>query len=336
MDQYRRVETKKPEIEIKDDEIRLTAQGRQSRHYVNYALKKLGHYKKTIGEGEESKEEEKVEGKPLRSIRFRAMGQAINATVIVAEVVKRLVPGLHQITSLSSSEITDVYEPLVEGLRTVVVKRRVPSIEITLSKDPLDTTDVGYQPPEEVKEMPEEKKPANRGNRRRNGRGRGRGRRRGGGRGKEQGAEVRKEGEQTEIGGEEAPPGEPGKEISEPTKRGRGRGRRRGRRGRRGRGRGRRGGRSGNRDGGDSSNLPGEEGKAEGAPSEGGKAGEGKPSSSDVQPRRGRGRRGGRRGRRRGRRSRRGAPRKFSDNDGTPAGGEDGGAPGGQTGLNEA
>ncbi len=60
------------------------------------------------------------------------MGRAINKTgklnhesskhrnshclVTIAEILKRRVPKLHQTTQIESTDITDVYEPLEEGL----------------------------------------------------------------------------------------------------------------------------------------------------------------------------------------------------------------------------
>mmetsp|Transcript_2310 Transcript_2310/g.3303 ORF Transcript_2310/g.3303 Transcript_2310/m.3303 type:complete len:329 (-) Transcript_2310:58-1044(-) len=243
MDQYRRVETKKPEMKIQEDEIRITAAGRPNRHYVNYALKKLGHqHKSQSTEADDPKEPEKEEA-PLRSVTFRAMGQAINTTVLVVEMVKRIVPGLHQINEISSSEITDVYEPLYEGLKTVTVTRRVPRIEITLSKDPpADMKHVGYQAPKDPEELAAEEKraaaaagaaAANQG-----GRGKKKGRSRGRGRGRRGRRGGRKPSQQTEEqpadvqNGDNEPQNEEGKENG--GRRGKSRGRGRGRRGRRG------------------------------------------------------------------------------------------------------
>jgi hypothetical protein len=45
------------------------------------------------------------------------MGKAINKAVACAEIVKRRVESdLHQHTEIGSTEVKDVYEPLVEGL----------------------------------------------------------------------------------------------------------------------------------------------------------------------------------------------------------------------------
>merc|ERR1712087_778238 len=117
-------------------------------------------------------------------ITITGTGNAITKAVQLAEVVKRRVKGLHQITSLSSTEIVDEYEPLEEGLDKVVDTRTMPTIEIKLSKTPLDTSDKGYQAPldeSEVKEFDEEDLTKSRG------RGRGRGKGSGKGRGKGKG-----------------------------------------------------------------------------------------------------------------------------------------------------
>merc|ERR1712151_340095 len=80
-------------------------------------------------------------------ITVTGTGNAIAKAVQLAEVVKRRVKGLHQITSLGSVDIVDEYEPLEEGLDKVTDTRTVSTIEITLSKDALDTSNKGCQPP---------------------------------------------------------------------------------------------------------------------------------------------------------------------------------------------
>lgn len=55
--------------------------------------------------------------------------------------------GLHQITEISSTNIVDVWEPKEEGLDRLETTRRVSVITITLSKEPLDSSHIGYQPP---------------------------------------------------------------------------------------------------------------------------------------------------------------------------------------------
>jgi len=63
------------------------------------------------------------------------------------EIVKRRFRGLHQISTIGSTEIVDEYEPLEEGLDKVTDIRLVPFVEIILSKKELDTAHKGYQPP---------------------------------------------------------------------------------------------------------------------------------------------------------------------------------------------
>lgn len=82
------------------------------------------------------------------SIVLKAMGRAINKAVTIAEILKRKMP-LHQLNSLSSVEMIDIFEPLEEGLDIVTSRRYVSCIKITLSKTPagINSDDIGYQPP---------------------------------------------------------------------------------------------------------------------------------------------------------------------------------------------
>merc|ERR1711877_113208 len=111
-------------------------------------------------------------------ILITGTGNAITKAVQLAEVTKRRIKGLHQITSLSSTEIVDEYEPLEEGLDMVTDTKTLSCIEIKLSMEPLDTADKGYQAPlpkSEVTEYDPEKAAAGRGRGRGKGRGKGKG-----------------------------------------------------------------------------------------------------------------------------------------------------------------
>merc|ERR1712061_430729 len=110
---------------------------------------------------------------------IKASGNALTKAVTAAEVIKRRFKGLHQITELATVEIVDEYEPLEEGLDKVTDTRNVSTIEITLSKDALDTANKGYQAPIDeslVKEYDAEEMARGRGRGRGKGGGRGRGR----------------------------------------------------------------------------------------------------------------------------------------------------------------
>lgn len=127
MDRYQRVEKPKAEILINENEIRITTQGRM-RNYITYAT--------TI-----------LQEKGSSEIVLKAMGRAINKTVMIAELIKRRIADLHQNTSIGSTDITDMWEPLEEGLLLLETTRHVSMITITLSKKELDVSSTGYQPP---------------------------------------------------------------------------------------------------------------------------------------------------------------------------------------------
>ncbi|GFY95804.1 alba DNA/RNA-binding protein [Actinidia rufa] len=163
MDRYQRVEKPRAETPIDENEIRITSQGRM-RNYITYAMTLL-------------------QEKGAAEIVFKAMGRAINKTVTIVELIKRRIAGLHQVTSIQSTDIKDTWEPLEEGLLPLETTRHVSMITITLSKEKLDASSVGYQPPlpaDQVKVWTEfdyegEGSPTGRG-RGRGGRGRGRSR----------------------------------------------------------------------------------------------------------------------------------------------------------------
>ncbi|XP_010920090.1 uncharacterized protein [Elaeis guineensis] len=163
MDRYQRVEKPREETPINENEIRITTQGRM-RSYITYATSLL-------------------QEKGSNEIVFKAMGRAINKTVMIVELIKRRIVGLHQNTTIGSTDITDTWEPLEEGLLPLETTRHVSMITITLSKKELDKSLVGYQPPlpkDQVKPLAEfdydgEGSPGARG-RGRGGRGRGRAR----------------------------------------------------------------------------------------------------------------------------------------------------------------
>ncbi|EPS66814.1 hypothetical protein M569_07962 [Genlisea aurea] len=127
MDRYQKLEKAKVETPIDENEIRITSKGRMQ-SYISYAMTLL-------------------QDKGSDKIVFKAMGRAINKTVAIVELVKRRIVGLHQTTSIQSTDITDTWEPLEEGLQTLETTRKVSMVTIILSKKELDKTNVGYQPP---------------------------------------------------------------------------------------------------------------------------------------------------------------------------------------------
>ncbi|XP_061993278.1 uncharacterized protein LOC133711128 [Rosa rugosa] len=75
---------------------RNTSQGRM-RNYITYAMTLL-------------------QNKGSNEIVFKAMGRAINKSVTIVELIKIRIVGLHQYTTIGSTDITDTWEPLEEGL----------------------------------------------------------------------------------------------------------------------------------------------------------------------------------------------------------------------------
>jgi len=165
MNKYKKVIVSKDTIVKDDDEIRITALG-SVYAYVSRAGKVFNDLDKP-------------------QVIITATGNALTKAVTAAEVIKRRFKGLHQITKLGIQEIVDKYEPLEEGLDEVTDTRSLPFIEIKLSKETLDTSDKGYQPPideSEVKEFDPEEMSKPRAP------GRGRGAAKGKGKGKTKGA----------------------------------------------------------------------------------------------------------------------------------------------------
>ncbi|XP_073157262.1 uncharacterized protein [Henckelia pumila] len=127
MDRYHKVEKPKSESPVNENEIRITSQG-LVRNYISYATSLL-------------------QERRVREIVLKAMGQAISKTVVIAEIIKRRIPRLHQDTAISSVSVTDTFEPIEEGLETVEQTRHVSMISITLSSMELNKNSPGYQAP---------------------------------------------------------------------------------------------------------------------------------------------------------------------------------------------
>ncbi|KAI4374390.1 hypothetical protein MLD38_012392 [Melastoma candidum] len=127
MERYQRVEKAKAEVPISDNEIRITSQG-LVRNYISYSSSLL-------------------QERRVPEIVLKAMGQAISKTVAIAEIIKKRMPRLHQDTAISSVSITDVWEPIEEGLVPVEMTRHVSMVSITLSFRELNENSPGYQAP---------------------------------------------------------------------------------------------------------------------------------------------------------------------------------------------
>ncbi|XP_026228451.1 ribonuclease P protein subunit p25-like protein [Anabas testudineus] len=139
-----------PEIRVKD--------GSKIRNLLRYALSRLEVKPRAAEEEPPPPSEERsmvVEGqqesgRPLcRQIVFTASGKGVSKAITCAEIVKRRVKTLHQLTRLLYSTVVEVWEPLEPGagLDSLTVNRNVPAIWILLSRELLDSSQPGYQAP---------------------------------------------------------------------------------------------------------------------------------------------------------------------------------------------
>ncbi|XP_061573860.1 ribonuclease P protein subunit p25-like protein [Cololabis saira] len=89
---------------------------------------------------------------PCSHLVFTASGRGVSKAVTCAEIVKRRVKGLHQLTRVQYGTVVEVWDPLEPagtgaGLDSLTVRRNQPTVWILLSRDPLDRSQPGYQAP---------------------------------------------------------------------------------------------------------------------------------------------------------------------------------------------
>ncbi len=85
----------------------------------------------------------------LPYVIFKASGSAIAILVKIAEILKKVIPGVHQDNRIYTLNYEQNYEPKEKGLDHVKIVRNVPILEITFYKtifDPEVTNHYGYQP----------------------------------------------------------------------------------------------------------------------------------------------------------------------------------------------
>jgi DNA-binding protein len=104
MEGYKKVIKAKANTE--ENEIHVTSKG-EIKKYLGYALRVL------------------TKSADHRNLIIISKGNATVKALILIEIVKRRVGGLHQITKIDSTEITDEYEPEKEGLPKITQKRLV-------------------------------------------------------------------------------------------------------------------------------------------------------------------------------------------------------------------
>ncbi|KAE8297334.1 Ribonuclease P protein subunit p25 [Larimichthys crocea] len=124
-------------------------EGSKIRNLMGFAMARMQGEKGVSGGGES--------GGGLRQVVFTGSGRAVTKTITCAEIMKRKVGSLHQLTKLRYKVVKEVWESAEGGTSEMTVHRTVPSISILLSKDPLDPQEPGYQPPETLSALWEEK-----------------------------------------------------------------------------------------------------------------------------------------------------------------------------------
>lgn len=129
-------------------------EGSKIRNLMGFSMARMQGEKCVSGEGVSSG------GGGLRQVVFSGSGRAVTKTITCAEIMKRKVGSLHQITKLRYKVVTEVWESTEGGQPDMTVHRTVPSISILLSKDPLDPQEPGYQPPETLSALWEEREGA--------------------------------------------------------------------------------------------------------------------------------------------------------------------------------
>ncbi|XP_049867621.1 ribonuclease P protein subunit p25-like protein [Pectinophora gossypiella] len=87
-----------------------------------------------------------LEDKSATAVVWSGVGVAIPKAISCAEIVKRQFSIEHQVTKLIYKKVDELWEPKVDGLETIVVKRQIPVIHILLSVNPIaDMNQTGYQ-----------------------------------------------------------------------------------------------------------------------------------------------------------------------------------------------
>lgn len=140
-----------PEVRVKD--------GSKIRNLLRFALSRMEPGPRAAEDegrppsedvGVAAEGQQEARGRPLcRHIVFTATGKGVSKAITCAEIVKRRVKGLHQLTRLLYATAVEVWEPLEPsaGLDSLTVSRNMPAIWILLSKELLDCSQPGYQAP---------------------------------------------------------------------------------------------------------------------------------------------------------------------------------------------
>lgn len=140
-----------PQVQVKD--------GSKIRNLLRFALSRMESSPRAAAEDEgrpDSPEDGGVKSLqvapgllPCGHIVFTATGKGVSKAITCAEIMKRRVKGLHQLTRLLYTTVAEVWEPLesAAGLDSLSVSRKVPAIWILLCREAPDCSQPGYQAP---------------------------------------------------------------------------------------------------------------------------------------------------------------------------------------------
>lgn len=84
-----------------------------------------------------------------RVVYLQGIGQAVSKVIQAVENLRNRITGFHSAYSITNTDFNDEYQPLEEGLTTVIIHRKIFSIRatITLSEGKSLESSVGYMPP---------------------------------------------------------------------------------------------------------------------------------------------------------------------------------------------
>lgn len=100
-----------------------------------------------------------IYNKPDKKVQLTATGTATYKVIQTVEFLRRRMKGLHIAYDITTTVFKDVYEPLENGLDTVVVDKNVASIEATLSLNKSEVEKMrGYMAPLDEKKLLDENK----------------------------------------------------------------------------------------------------------------------------------------------------------------------------------
>ncbi|KAG6449565.1 hypothetical protein O3G_MSEX006134 [Manduca sexta] len=87
-----------------------------------------------------------LQDKAATAVVWSGAGVAIPKAISCAEILKKQFSIEYQVTKLSYKKVEEYWEPKVDGLETLVVKRQIPLIHILLSTEAIpDCNQIGYQ-----------------------------------------------------------------------------------------------------------------------------------------------------------------------------------------------